>query len=206
MSSIIVVGRLGMVLVMIGLALGLISLFPPATRGTSFGNGSVQPGKYEFVYDASTLTPQIEVRISIESNGSLIFYLLRVSRGQLEDWATAWVRERFPDFTGIDLWLASHNMTVLEAFLESRPDVVLMKSEITYELSKEFLPATISNITGVIGNSSPNPVSFESEIEEVTSLAPREKILISAGLLVPIGFALVMPWVIKRRIPRTPLD
>jgi len=207
MRWIILMGRLGTVLLMTGLALGLVWLIPPAQMGSmSGGSFSILPEKYEGLYTTSTLTPQTGLCISIESNNSLQVYLLNTFQSHFQDWASAWVRERFPDLQDGEIWSASHNITVLNAFLGSHSDIVLWTSDISNKISKEFFPTTVSNVTTIFANPSLNPVWFEYEIREITSLAPKERILLSTQLLIPIGIVLAIPWLLCAKVRKAPLQ
>jgi len=194
MRWITLLGRLGTVTLMAGLALGLVWLIPSAQMGITFGGENrVLPEQYQTSYTGSTLTPQNGLSISIESNGTLIVYFLNIFQWDLQDWARTWVEQQFPNLTESEVWLSTSNMTVLNAFLESHSDVVLWKSDATTELSKEFFPTTVSNATIIIANPSVNYVTFQYEIKTVTSLAPKNRLLLSAQLLIPIGVVLAIP-------------
>ncbi|MEM2914692.1 MAG: hypothetical protein QXH91_04755 [Candidatus Bathyarchaeia archaeon] len=207
MRWIILIGRLGTVLLMTGLALGIISLIPPATTGfTTSGSSPMPPEKYVFLHTTSTLTPQTGLYISIESNNSLHVYFLDIFLDDFQNWTTSWVREQFPNLEEPEVFVASRNITVLNAFLESHSDIVLWESDISNKLSKEFFPTTISNFTAVVANLSLNLVQFEWEIEVITSLAPKERILFSIHLLIPLGLVLTIPWIFFTKIKKAPLE
>jgi len=208
MRRVTLMGRLGTVLLMTGLALGLVSLIPSAQMGSYIGSmSSVSPEKYEILYlPFSPLTPQSGIHISVESNSSFNVYLLGIFLSQFQDWTASWVREQFPNLQEYEFWSASHNMTVLNAFLESHPDTVLWKSDRTSKVSKEFFPDMVSNVTSIIANPSLSLVQYECEIRAITSLAPKERILLSAELLVPIGIVLAIPWTYFTKIRKTHME
>jgi len=207
MRWIILIGRLGMVLLMTGLALGLVSLIPSAQMGfTSGASSSILPEKYEPLYTASTLTPQTGLQISIESNSSLHVYILNAFLSDFQDWTTSWVRERFPNLEDPEVWWASRNITVLNAFLEAHTSVVLWESDMITDFSKEFFPSTVKNVTITLANPSLSIVHFEYEIKSITSLAPRERILLLTELLVPVGIVLAVPWLFLTKVRKAPLQ
>ena len=199
-------GRLGTVLLMIGLALGLVSFIPAAPMGgfSSGGSGSAPPEKYEVLGTTRTLTPQTGLRISINTSREMHFYILNVFEGDLQEWAMSWIRERFPDLDESAVWWASRNVTVLDAFLESHSDTVLWDSNAITDLSKEFFPTTVSNATVIMANPSLETVQFEYEIESITTLAPRERTLLPAQFLVLFGLVLAIPWIFFTRIRKAP--
>jgi len=205
------IARLGTVVLMTGLALGTVLLIPSAMRGSitqSFYY--LPPEKYEFLHDVSTLapqlTPQTGLLISVESNSSFQIYLLRIFQGQFENWTTSWVRERFPYLNDYEVRAASFNITVLNAFLENHMDTVLWKSDLSSRVSKEFFPATVGNVTAILVNPSLSWVLCEWEIKEITTLAPRERVLLLTEILVPIGFVLAIPWLFFTKIRKTTMQ
>jgi len=208
MSWATLIGRFGMVLLMTGLALGLVSIIPSAqVRTYSEGmGGAVAPETYEFSLQFSLLTPQSGIHISVESNSSFDFYLLNVFTSQFQNWTMAWVKERFPNLQEYELRWASHNMTVFNAVLESNQDIVLWKSKTTNKISEDFFPPTVSNVTGIIANPSLNVVEYKWEITSITSLAPKARVVLLTQLLIPIGAVLAIPWVYSTRVRKPKLQ
>jgi len=199
-------GRLGTVLLMIGLALGLVSLIPPAPMG-GFSSGGTQDApqeKYTNLYTTSTITPQTGLLINVNASDELYAYVLNVFESDLQDWSTSWVREHFPNINETMLWWESRNLTVLDAFLESHSDAVVWKSDLFTRLSQEVFPTKVSNATVLVAHPSHDSVRFEYEIKSITSLAPRERTLLPAELLTVIGIALTIPWIFFTRIRKTP--
>ena len=200
MRWITLLGRLGTVLLMTGLALGIVWLIPSAQMGSRYkGTSSIQPEKYTTFF-SMMLTPQNGLYISIQSNDSLYVYLLNIFGSTLQNWTMSWVKEQFPSLKESQIWVASQNITVLNAILESHSDIVLWKSEATNTVSKEFFPTTVSNATIVIANPSLYMIRLESEFKQVTSLGPKGRILISTQLLIPIGFVLAIPWIYFNKV------
>jgi hypothetical protein len=201
MNWVTLIGRLGMVILMTGLALGLISVIPSVTTtySTTGGMMYVQPEKYDFFYLFGRLTPQLGAKISIKSNSSVDVYLLNVDVGDFQNWTMTWVAKQFPNLAGPDIWLESRNMTALNAFFQSHPDSVLWKNESSTSVSEEFYPSTDTNATGIIANPSLNAVQYTNEIGQVTSLAPKAKVVLLAEALIPAGFVLAIPWAYSTR-------
>lgn len=192
-------GRIGTVLLMVGLALALVSLIPPATGGsTSITSGPISPEKYRIAH-WSTYTPQTGLRISVESNNSVYVYLLSVSRLQIENWTRTWVEETFPDLDEVQIFSAMHNVTVLDEVLQIHSDIILWRSASSKELSYDFFPSNVLNVTAIVVNPSPYLAETESEITGITVLAPRERVIVPAQWLIPIGVVLAIPWLILSR-------
>jgi hypothetical protein len=189
-------GRIGTVLLMVGLALGLVSIIPPATVEFPLRTKrDIMPERYQIIH-SRTYTPQTGFRISIKSNNSVDVYLLSVSRLELENWSRTWVEEQFPDLGELQIKMAMNNMTVLEAVLQTHSDVILWKSASSKDLSHDLFPSTVLNITAIVANPSPYWTKMEVEITGITALAPRERVLVPAQWLIPVGIVLAIPWLV----------
>jgi len=207
MKWVTLIGRLGMVVLMTGLALGLVSLIPSVQLSSSSSSGmsSMQPDKYDFFY-LWPLTPQSGVTISIESNSSVDVYLLGIEMRDFQDWTATWVVQQFPNISDYEIWQASLNVTVLDAFLESHSGAVLWKSESVTIVSKEFYPDTDVNATGIISNPSPYYAPYTWRLTQLTSLAPKTKVTLLTEILVPVGIVLAVPWVYSTRMRKPQLQ
>jgi hypothetical protein len=208
MNWVTFIGRLGMVILMTGLAVGLVSLIPSVQTGLSSSGDimSIEPEKYDFLYIYWQLTPQSGVKISIESDRSVNIYLLAVSSRDFQNWTATWAIQQFPNITVDNVWRASINVTVLNAFLESHLGAVLWKSESVTIVSKEFYSSTDANVTGIIANPSPNTVGYQFEIVQLTSIAPKTKVTLLAEILIPVGIVLAIPWVYSTRTRKPQLQ
>jgi hypothetical protein len=203
MRWITLIGRLGTVILMTGLALGLVWLIPSAqTQSTYRTTSYVYPEKYSSFF-SRTLTPQTGLHIAIESNGSLYVYILSIFENTIENWTMSWVKERFPSLNQLQIRSASTNVTVLNAVLESHSDIILWKSDATSEVSKEFYPTKVTDVIIVIANPSLSLVLAQLEFKAVTSLAPKARLLLSTQLLIPIGLVLAIPWIYFSRVRKS---
>jgi hypothetical protein len=202
------IGRIGMVLLSTGLALGLVSLIPSAQMGSSYGGRSPIPAeRYNILYlPFSPLTPQSGVHISVESDSSLSVYVLGISSGDFQNWTASWVKQHFPDLLDYEYWAASFNMSVLNAFLESRSETVLWKSGTTNKVSVDFFPETVIDVTGIVANPSTGEVYYTSEVRTLTSLAPKARMVLMTEVLIPIGAVLAIPWIYFTKVKKTILQ
>jgi hypothetical protein len=202
MRWITLLGRIGTVLLMVGLALALISLIPPATIGfTTRTKRPVMPEEY-YIAHSRAYTPQTGLRITVKSNNSVYVYLLSASRLQIENWTRTWVKETFPDLDEAEIVLAMHNVTVLDEVLQIHPDVILRKSPSSANLSYDFFPSSVLNVTAIVVNPSSDLVETEFEITSITTLAPKERVIVPAQWLFPIGVVLAAPWLILTKTKR----
>jgi len=195
-------GRMGAVILMVGLALALVSLIPPATIGFKYtSRGILMPEKYRIEH-SGTYTPQTGLRISVKSNDSVYVYLLSANRLQIENWTKTWVQETFPDLDEAQIMLGMRNITVLDEVLQIHSDIILRKSPSGRDLSFEFLPSSVLNITAIIVNPSSDTVEREFEITTITALASRERVIVPAQWMIPIGIVLALPWLILTKTKR----
>lgn len=208
MNWVALIGRLGMVILMTGLAVGLVSLIPSAQRMTSTSGGAtqVQPEEYDFLRLYWRLTPQSGVKISIESNSSIDVYLLDIDMRDFQNWTATWVTQQFPNISDYEIWRASLNVTVLNTFLESNSGAVLWKSESTTTVSKEFYPDTDVNSTCIIANPSPNSAPYTWGMTQLASIAPKTKVTLLTEILIPVGIVLAIPWVYSTRMRKPQLQ
>jgi hypothetical protein len=195
----LILGRVGTVLIAIGLALLLVSLIPPTTS-RSFGSGSrIAPDTFEplgansgpfanlngtfFSQFFSTLTPQQELKVEIECNGSIQVFLLKISLMDLMN-----------NFSGTE-----RTVTLFEDFLQSNPDVIGWQGEILEEGVVDYIPTEVVNVTIVFSNPSSNTISIDYNGSILSLLAPAEKVRTLAIWAIPIGFVLAFPWFVGLR-------
>jgi hypothetical protein len=228
MRWITLLGRTGTVILMVGLALVLVSLPPPASPSQSSGSGSMWPEEYK-VEQSGVYRPQTGFQISMESTGNVSVYLLGVGLLEFDNWKTQ-VREAYPDLDYMlsdlfvvplifvkeaypdlddpqieDMMDIMWNLAVLDKGLQTHPEIVLWESPLSSTLSHEFLPADALYITVIVANPSPDRVEVETKISDLTVLAPKERVIVPALLLISIGIALAIPWLILRKIKKRTL-
>lgn len=183
----IFLGRSGTVLLAVGLALLLISLIPAAQMGSFSGFSTLGPNSIYIPSSENVLTPQQGLRINATANGTLNVYLLEVSLLTIYDW----IRENQPE--PFDIW----NATYFEEFLEANPGSVGWHNEIQDgEIDYEYVPTRITNATLAFSNTSSDIIRLEFEISVTGLVAPRTKVLTLVQWTIPLGFVLVLPWLI----------
>jgi len=228
MRWITLLGRTGTVILMVGLALVLVSLLPPTSQSKSSHAGSMSPKEYEIEH-SGVYTPQTGFQISVESTDNVRVYILGVSPLEFDNWKTRvreaypdlddmlldsfvvpliFVREAYPDLDVPQIWDIMDimlNVAVLDKGLQTHPEIVLWKSPPSSTLSHEFFPADVLTITVIVANPSTGNVTVETEIRDLTVLAPKERVILPALLLISIGIALAIPWLILRKVKRSTL-
>ena len=226
MRWITLLGRTGTVILMVGLAVVLVSLPPPGSPHQSSSQYSMSPEKYRIEH-SGVYRPQTGFQISVESTDNVCVYLLGVSALELENWRTR-VREAYPDLS--DMWIKIFtvplifvreaypdldnpqiedimdivwNVSVLDKGLQTHPEIVLWQSPPSSALSHEFFPANVLTVTVIVANPSSGNVTVRTYIEDLAVLAPKERVILPALLLISIGIALAIPWLILRKVKRS---
>ncbi|MEM2087406.1 MAG: hypothetical protein QXF52_01870 [Thermoproteota archaeon] len=203
MRLITIIGRLGTVLFMMGLALALATFLPPGSTWTSSSGRFLSSETYciepyliePYYWKPLTVSPRNRLYVSVTASGEVHAYLLNVSSYFLTSWAFSWVKERFPSINETDIWYASLNITVLNAFIEANPNTVLWKSNMSRTVSKEFSFRRITNCTIVVSNPSSKSVDITLEYR-VGLLVVPEGSLLQSQLLILTGIVLAIPWII----------
>ena len=228
MRWITLLGRTGTVILLVGLALVLVSLPPPASPSQSSHAGSMSPEEYR-IHHSGVYRPQTGFQISMESTDNVRVYLLGVGLLEFNNWKTQvreaypdlefmlsdffvvpliFVREAYPDLDDPqieDIMDIMWNVAVLDKGLQRHPEIILWESPPSSTLSHEFLPADVLYITVIVANPSPDRVEVETKTKKLTVLAPKERVVLPAVLLISIGIALAIPWLILRKVKRSTL-
>ena len=221
-------GRTGTVLLMVGLAL-LVVWAPPTGSPHKYSSSGAIPAEEYKIEHRGVYRPQTGFEISVESSESLVVYLLGISSGELEDWRTQlreaypglddmwievftvpliFVREAYPDLDDSqieDITDIVWNVSVLDKGLQTHPEFVLWQSSPGRTLSYEFFPADVFAVTVVVANPSSSDARVRTKIKELAALAPKDRVILPAVLLISIGIALAVPWAILRRVEKRTL-
>lgn len=192
-------GRAGTVLLVVGVAVALVSFIPPAGGSTIGASGHFPPIEMSEVMNFPYLiTPQQQIKLTVEAEGLVLVHILEVSQGYLLEW----IIERFPELRPGEL-----NITVMEAFLDAHPDSLIFTDEdrtISWVLTPKRLLKVIAVMTNV--DDDPSGVSYEWSVERSTILVPAEVTLPQALVLVTLGIVLAVPWTVStvstRRSPQ----
>ena len=182
----ILLGRGGTVLLSIGLALLLVSLIPPAQRGSFSSGSSIYRETWRRLFEG-VQTPQQGFRISITANDTLNVYLLEVSSQTI----TSWISEHY---SGSINW---SNSTYFEEFLEENPEsIAWQKDTRDGRVEYEYIPTKITNATFILSNPSSKTVTYEYERSIIGLVGPARKARILAQWIMPIGMLLTLPQII----------
>jgi hypothetical protein len=191
-------GRIGSIIIVIGLALALVSIIPSVrSRNPSTSHFTIEPEKYSYNY-TGIYSPQAGLTISMNSSNSLQLYLLSADPFTMVDWVRTWITENFPTLNGIQVGMGLNNASVFEAFLQTHQKDVLFNETVEGELSMDFFPPKISNMTLVVSNPSITTVNVDIETTGIVTLVSRERITMPMVTLITSGIILVIPWAISK--------
>ena len=226
MRWITLLGRIGTVILAIGLALLIAWLIPSGSGSWSGWSQPIEPEQY-IIERLGVYSPQTGFQISVESTDNIRVYLLGVNSVELDNWRTL-VREAYPDLD--DMWIRIFtvplifvreaypdlddpqiedimdivwNVAVLDKGLQTHPEIILWDPPPSSSFSHELFPADTLDIMAVVANPSSNTVEVETRITDLTALAPKERVILPAILLISIGIALAIPWLVSRKVKKS---
>ncbi len=232
MRWITLLGRIGTVILMIGLALLVFSLIPSGARSQSTWSQPIEPEQYiirDIIRELGVYSPQTGLQISVESTDNVHVYLLGVSPVELDNWQTQ-VREAYPDLDEIFIrwwvvpmiffheaypeetppnlddpqtWDMMWDVAVLDKGLQTHPEIILWDPPPSSSFSHELFPADALDIMVIIANPSSSAVEVDMEIRDLAALAAKERVVAAARLLVSIGIVLTIPWLILRKVKKS---
>lgn len=184
-------GRGGTILIAIGCATLLVSLIPSARVGSFSGSGAVEGKTWQWRYE-SVLTPQQSLSVSVTANGTLKVYLLEVNPQTIYKW----INETHPQSPTEPFQFL--NEKYLIEFMEADPQTVVIQKETSNgETKLEYTPTKITNVTLIFHNPNPSLAEFDYDGSVLLTMAPKVKMQTLSQIIIPIGFALTLPWIIN---------
>ena len=231
MRWITLLGRIGTVILMIGLALLVFSLIPSGAGFQSAWSQTIEPEQY-MIRELRVYSPQTGLQISVNSTDNVRVYLLGVSPVELDNWRTllketypdsdpylemfiysytvpmiffheACPEETLPDLDDPQTWDVMWDVAALDKGLQTHPEIILWGPPPSSSFSHELFPADALDIIAVIANPSSNTVVVYMEIRDLAAVAAKERVIVASRLLIPIGIALAIPWLILRKVKKS---
>ena len=231
MRWITLLGRIGTVILMIGLALLVFSLIPSAAGFQSAWSQPIEPEQY-MIRELGVYSPQTGLQISVESTDNVHVYLLGVSQVELDNWRTllketypdsdpylemfiysytvpmiffheAYPEEALPNLDDPQTWDMMWDVAVLDKGLQTHPEIILWDPPPSSSFSHELFPADALDIMVIIANPSSSAVEVETEIRDLAAVAAKERVIVAARLLIPIGIALAIPWLVSKKVKKS---
>jgi hypothetical protein len=111
--------------------------------------------------------------------------------------------EAYPEETHLSLndsqtWDMMWDLAVLDKGLQTHPEIILWGPPPGSTFSHELFPEGVLNIMAVVANPSSDMVEVDIEIKEVVAVAPKDRIIFPAQLLISIGIGLTIVWLVSR--------
>jgi hypothetical protein len=224
MRWVTLLGRIGTVILMIGLALLVFSLIPLGAGSQPGWIWPIEPEQYELL-GLGVYSPQNGLQISVNSSDNVNVYLLGVSPVELDNWTTqigeaypsfSWLpahfivplifaREAYPDLNDTQIWDIMWDVAILDEGLQTHPEIILWGPPPSSMFFYEFSPAEVLNIMAVVANPSSNTVQVNMEIRDLAALAVKERVIVATRLLISIGIVLAIPWLVLRKVKKSTL-
>lgn len=95
------------------------------------------------------------------------------------------------------------NIAVLDKGLQTHPEIILWDPPPGSVFSHELFPKDVLNIIAIVANPSSNTVEVDMEIKEVLAVAPKDRIIFPAQLLISIGIGLTIVWLFSRKFRKS---
>jgi len=122
----------------------------------------------------------------------------------------AYPEQPFPDLYGPQIYTIPTktqsmvwNVTTLDKGLQTHPEIILWDPPPGSAFSHELFPGDVLNIIAIVANPSSNTVEVDMEIKEVLAVAPKDRIIFPAQLLISIGIGLTIVWLFSRKFRKS---
>jgi len=192
---IVLLGKIGSILLTAGLALGTVYMIPAIPGPTSEPKFTLWPERWLFfshpVYQTCHL--QKGIRILVTSNNSLQFYLVATQYLEVRTWLFSWIKEHFPALNESQYYTVMYNISILEAYLQTCPENVMLSERVNGEWSTEFFPQKVANVTIIVSNPSLAAISVNLKTTPIATLVPRQRALTITEILIISGIVLAIP-------------
>ena len=231
MRWVTLLGRIGTVILAIGLALLVFSLIPSGAGFRFEWSQPIGPEQY-MLEELWVYSPQTGLQISMESTDNVHVYLLGVSPVELDNWRTllmetypdsdpylemfiysytvpmiffheAYPEETHPDLDDPQTQSMLWDVAVLDKGLQTHPEIILWDPPPSSSFSHELFQADALDIMAVIANPSSNTVEVDWKVKEIAAVASKERVIVAARLLIPIGVVLAIPWLISSKVKKS---
>ena len=95
------------------------------------------------------------------------------------------------------------DVAALDKGLQTYPEIILWDPPPGSAFSHELFPEDVLNIIAIVANPSSNTVEVDMEIKEVLAVAPKDRIIFPAQLLISIGIGLTIVWLFSRKFRKS---
>jgi type IV secretory pathway VirB6-like protein len=186
------VGRIGTVLISVGLALLLVSLIPAGQQGyPSSGEQYLAASNFNYAGYFLYLNPQRGIHVNITTDRELRVYVF----GNNSMYVMNWIYSHLPDpnnFTRVA------DTFMLDALLGNNTNLIEYQINVTGQAEFDYTPSEVEEATLIFANYGSEPAQYKYEVTIVSTIAPVAKLQITAAVTIPIGLVLAAPWIIGK--------
>jgi len=193
----IVLGRVGTVLLAVGLALLLVSLIPSGQiggstmTGESVGAASWWGDDLQFLTTQPTLTPEQTLHITVNTAGTVNVTLVDTTVEAI----MTWIGNIQPPVTAL------FNVSYFDQFVKSNPTLIVWQRELNNNatIDYDYVPTDVVsidqiNMSLIASNYGSNSVIVQYFGSVESGVAPTMKARTLSEFAIPIGAALTIPW------------
>ncbi len=188
-----IVGRIGVIIFIIGFAIILVSLVPNVAIGT-FSSSESSNFRHE-VTNYYLLSYQMGMRIEIESNYPLFVQFLNISSSEIYDWVVG----QYPDIDEFMLHSKMFDTEVIEQFLVTHPGRILSNITTAGSQRIDYFPDKITNVTATIKNPLGPQGYANIRVTMISAIISEDRVFIPSITLMIIGSPPALLWIIKNK-------
>jgi hypothetical protein len=186
----VLVGRVGTVLMAVGLALLLISLIPTREETYEPYEQTLDASQFSFSPFQLILNPQRGIRVTVEVDNKLKVYILQTDY----DNVSRWIYDNLPEPKKHS---RTQEISMLEGFLGNHSNIISYQRNVTGEVEFEYIPTKVEQAMLVFANYGNTTVTCEHQIRIISLVAPTQKIRMTAEITIPTSLVLGAPWFVS---------
>jgi len=180
-------GRIGTVLTVVGLAMVLVYFIPPITSGYSSTISQYLEPETFATQTSQVYNPQSGVRLELDTNGTLDMYAFEISSSSIYEWLGTYAPRN---------WTA---LSTFQTFKDQHTDLLIMQQQTPVGNSVvEYVPAKVENVTFIFVNPSPtDSVNLSLKLQGIQVKASQGRLSIAMEVTIPLGVILAIPWLLS---------
>jgi len=180
-------GRIGVIVIAVGLALVPVYFIPENVTGTLYRVGSwfMQPETFT-VHQSDVFGPQLGMHVDLITNGTVDVYVFELSGAYILEW----LNNSYP---GSQL-----NMSIFQSFKNEHTSNIAFYQQVPIGHTEiEYVPTKVTNATLIFVNPSQTDIlEFSVEIQWFRTVASKARLLTAMEITIPCGLVLAVFWLI----------
>jgi len=186
------IGRIGTVLMAVGLALVLVSLIPTGqeTYGSSYSQ-VLAASHFSLAEQFISLSSQRGIHVKIQTDNELRIYVYANHSMSI----MSWISEHLPDPNN---YSQQDETFMLDAFLGNHTQLVESERNVVGIVEFDYIPSRlIDDVTLIFANYGGSSTEYQHWISIIRTVGPGQKLQTIAEVVMPLGLVLAAPWVIS---------